>query len=113
MGGNGIFSSKCDFIRPLFGIEKVDKRFSPLKRRSESAATWGISPTATIFRLRNLKNPRFVLSTKLCREIARRCSALLDDGFCTKLNYFGESVIFYILKQSTGHTFPTSSPTAR
>jgi len=44
---------------------------------------------------------------------ARRCSALLDMGFCTKQNYFGASVIFYIVKQSTGHTFPTSLPTAR
>ena len=26
-------------IPPLFGIEKVHKRFSPLKRRSESAAS--------------------------------------------------------------------------
>ena len=43
LGGNRLLSSKCDFIRPLFGIEKVDKRFSPLKRRSESAATWRIS----------------------------------------------------------------------
>ena len=34
-------------IPPLFGIEKVNKRFSPLKRRSESAATWGILPTET------------------------------------------------------------------
>ena len=30
---------------PLFGIEKTGKRFSPLKRRSESAATWRISPS--------------------------------------------------------------------
>ena len=29
-------------------------------------------------RLRNLKNSRFTLSTRLCCEIARRCFALLD-----------------------------------
>ena len=46
-------------------------------------------------------------------KIARRCSALLDNGLCTKSNYFGKSAIFYIFKQSTGHTFPTSLPTAR
>jgi len=42
LGGNGSYSSKCNFLSPLFGIEKtgalksVNKRFSPLKRRSES-----------------------------------------------------------------------------
>ena len=30
-------------------------------------------------------------------KIARRCSALLDMGFCRKSNHFGTSVDFYIL----------------
>ena len=64
-------------------------------------------------RLRNLKNPRFALSTRLGCEIARRCYALLDNGVCTNSNYFGKSVIFYILRQSTGQTFLPSLPTAR
>ena len=42
-------------------------------------------------------------------KIARRRSALLDNGFCTKSNIFGTSVIFYTLQQSTGLTFTTIS----
>ena len=34
-------------------------------------------------------------------------------GVLYKVKYFGTSVIFYILTQSTGHTFPTGLPTAR
>ncbi len=34
-------------------------------------------------------------------------------GVLYKVKYFGASVIFYILTQSTGHTFPTGLPTAR
>ena len=36
MGENGLYSSKCNFVSPLFGIEKTGKRFSRLKRRRES-----------------------------------------------------------------------------
>ena len=36
LGENVLFTAMCKSIHRLFGIEKVAKRFSPLKRRSES-----------------------------------------------------------------------------
>ena len=55
-------------IPPLFGIEKVHKRFSPLKRRSESAAS----------------SPHIKLSSvKLSKRLRNLLSSLADAPHCS------------------------------
>ena len=104
----GVFSSKCNFVLTLFCGEKLSKSRSRLKRRRESVATWRILPTTT--------KCASIISKILVLHYPQNCDAKsprdrrADMGFCTKLNYFGASVIFYILKQSTGHAFLPSLP---
>ena len=151
------YSLQSANLSPLFSESKKSptrikgKRFSPLKRRSESelhlrladfylfwAETGYSLPRASLFTLLSESKKRqkiFAAQTPPRKRgffstqhtivgkafsalpkfaiFARRCSALLDMGFFTKLNYFGASVILYIVIQSTGLTFPTSLPTAR
>ena len=100
LGGNWLYSSKCDFVSLLFGIEMTGKRFSPLKRRSEIAAS----------------SPHIRLSSvKLFPRLRSLQSSLADASHCSMmgsvqiLTLAKARVVFYIVLQSTGLTFPTSS----
>ena len=64
---------------------------SPLKRRSESAALF--SARQTIVGKTFSAPPKFAI-------FARRCSALLDDGFCTNFNPCESKGCFFILSYS-------------
>ena len=76
-------------------LKSVNKSRSRPKRRSESVAS---APHIILSSVKPFQASEVFI-------FARRCSALLDNGFCTKSNYFGASIIFYIISQSTGHTF--------
>ena len=92
---------------PTFRNRKSRNRFSRLRRRRESVATWRILHTAT--------NYASEISKILILHCPQSCVAKsprdrrADMGFCTKLNHFGKSVTINIFKQSIGHTFPPSS----
>ena len=113
-GSKRQFTATCSLIHHLFGIEKVpyeDKRQkifaaqTPPRKRGYGR----ILPTETKYASEIPKT--------LVLHCPRNCVAKsprdkrADMGFCTKLNIFGTSVIFNILKQSTGLIFLPSSLT--
>ena len=94
----------CNPIQPLFGIEKADKRFSPLRRRSESelhlrladfcrflAETGNILQSATLYlHFSAAKSGRkAVQGTTRPLTIPRREDFALSSNFCP-LNTFSD-----------------------
>ena len=107
-----LFWAKTDYSLPLAALYThfSESKESPARingakdfRGSIAAAkAWLYFPHKIVSSVKVLLPPKFAI-------FARRCFALLDSGFCTKLNYFGASIIFYIITQSTGLTFLPSS----
>ena len=112
-----LFGAKKDNSLPLASLFTL---FSESKKRQKIFAAqtpprkrgYGrILPTATKYASENSKILILHYPQNCVAKSPRDRRA--DMGFCTKSNQFGASVIFYIVTQSTGHTFSTSLPTAR
>ena len=128
----------CNPIPPLFGIEKrkdtlcwadcclflVEKDNSlPLATLfsdfSESKKSQKIFAAQTPQRKRGFLSTRQTIVGKVSPHLRNSLSSLADAPHCSMmgsvqiLTLVKAKAIFYIVLQSTGHTFPTSSPTAR
>ncbi len=98
---------------PPFRRRKDCKSRSRLKRRRESVTTGGFCHKHNYFRLYYLyKRDRIATTVRPCnlRQNRRATSAQIWGSVRSQIR-FDTSVIFYIVMQSTGLTFPPSSLT--
>ena len=108
LGENGLLTSTCNFLHPLFGIEKApceDKRQkifaaqTPPRKRGYAEDFAHLNKQ----RLQKLKNPHFAPSTKLCRKIAARQAR--GYGVLYEVKLFSEKVLFLIYSNSQQDSF--------
>ena len=111
LGGNGLFTSMCNPILTLFYGEKS----SPARKKS----SYEDKPLAaqTPQRKRGFLSTHQTIVGKTFHHLRSLLSSLADAPHCwiwgsvRSKTIFGKSVIFNILKQSTGLTFLPSSLT--
>ena len=117
LGGNGLSTSMCNPILTLFYGEKSSCEDKLSKSRSrdysplDNPPTVGFCPNLNFFHLNYLyKRNRLATTVRPCNlRQNRRATGARIWGSVRSKTIFGASVTFYILKQSTGHAFTTSS----
>ena len=85
-------------VNPLFGIEKVAKDFRRSNAAAKARLRGGFRPKLTIsIPRKSYKSDRLLLRCAHVSndEIARRCSALLDEGFLSNFWLLGTKCYFY------------------
>ena len=112
LGGNGLHSSKCNFILTVFGIEKVpyeDKRQkifaaqTPQRKRGyvEDFTLKSVNARRNPFAPpKAQKSSFFTVHETVLRN--RRATGARIWGTVRSSGFIGTSVIFYIILQSTG-----------
>ena len=97
----------CNPIHSLFGIEKVTKDFRGSNAAAKAWLRGGFRAPKQTAPPKAQKSSFYTVHKSMLRN--RRATGARIWGFVRSSGFIGASVIFYIISQSTGQTFPPGS----